>query len=129
MDRTQKADEQLAILASHLTSRRADILQAWRTSVDADSELTAPSSLPRTQFNDHIPELLNAFENRLHVLPRSESKASDQQRTEVAVSIVASAPTAVDRGSSAQHVDDAYRWSLVGEPLASGDERCRICFR
>ncbi len=128
MDRTQKADEQLAILASHLTSRRAVILQAWRTSVDADSELTAPSSLPRTQFNDHIPELLNAFENRLHVWPRSESEASEQQRTEVAASIVASGPTAVDRGSD-QHLDDAHRWSLVGEPLASGDERCRLCFR
>ena len=64
MDRTQKADEQLATLASHLTSRRAAILQAWRSSVDKDRELTAPSSLPRTQFNDHIPELLNAFEKR-----------------------------------------------------------------
>ena len=86
MDRTQKADEQLATLASHLSSRRVGILQAWRTSVDADLELTAPSSLPRTQFNDHIPELLNAFEKRLHVWPSSESTASEQQRTEEAAS-------------------------------------------
>ena len=86
MDRTQKTDEQLATLASHLTSRRAAILQAWRSSVDNDRELTAPSSLPRTQFNDHIPELLNAFEKRLHVWPRSESAASEQQRKEDAAS-------------------------------------------
>ena len=55
MDRTQKTDEQLAALASHLSTRRVAILQAWRKSVDGDPELTAPSSLPRTQFNDHIP--------------------------------------------------------------------------
>ncbi|MBA3482834.1 MAG: HAMP domain-containing histidine kinase [Pirellulales bacterium] len=86
MDRKQKADEQLATLSSHLTSRRAAILQSWRTSVDGDMELTAPASLPRTQFNDHIPELLNAFEKRLRVWPRSESAASEQQRTEDAAS-------------------------------------------
>ena len=82
MNRTQKAEEQLATLASHLSSRRAAILQCWRTSVDGDLELTAPSSLPRTQFNDHIPELLDAFEKRLHVWPRPESEKAEQQRTE-----------------------------------------------
>lgn len=82
MERAKKSDTQLAALASHLTSRRAAILQAWHSSVDGDSELTAPSSLPRTQFNDHIPELLNAFEKRLHVWPQAESAASEQQRKE-----------------------------------------------
>ena len=86
MDRNQKTDEQLAALASHLTSRRAAILRDWRSSVDNDRELTASSSLPRTQFNDHIPELLNAFERRLHVWPRSEGAASEQQRKEGAAS-------------------------------------------
>src|SRR4029450_7597467 len=86
MDRTQKADEQLATLASHLTSRRAAILEAWRSSVDKDRELTAPSALPRTQFNDHIPELLNAFEKRLHVWPRPEGSALEQQRKDEAAS-------------------------------------------
>jgi hypothetical protein len=67
MDRTQKTDEQLAALASHLATRRVAVLQAWRKSVDNDPELTAPSSLPRTQFNDHIPTLLDALQRRLHV--------------------------------------------------------------
>ena len=67
-------------------TRRAAILQAWRKSVDNDPELTAPSSLPRTQFNDHIPELLDAFEKRLHVWPRQESAASEEQRKEDAAS-------------------------------------------
>jgi len=86
MGRNPQTDEQLAALASYLTSRRAAILQAWRTAVDNDLELTAPSSLPRTQFNDHIPDLLNAFEKRLHSWPRSEGAASEQQRKENAAS-------------------------------------------
>ncbi len=86
MDRSQESDDQLTALAAYLTSRRTAILQAWRSSVDNDRELTAPSSLPRTQFNDHIPGLLDAFEQRLHVWPRSESAAAEQQRTEGAAS-------------------------------------------
>ena len=74
--------EQLAALASHLSTRRAAILQAWRNSVDGDPELSAPSSLPRTQFNDHIPQQLDAFERRLRVWPRPESAASEEQRKE-----------------------------------------------
>ncbi|QDU28051.1 hypothetical protein ETAA8_31430 [Anatilimnocola aggregata] len=73
MDRNQNTDVQLATLASHLTARRGGILSAWRSSVDNDRELTAPSSLPRTQFNDHIPEILNAFEKRLQVWPRTNA--------------------------------------------------------
>lgn len=82
MGRMQKADGQLAALASHLATRRPAILQAWRKSVDGDQELTAASSLPRTQFNDHIPELLDAFQSKLHVWPREESAASEEQRKE-----------------------------------------------
>lgn len=82
MDRTKKADDQLAELALHFTTRRSAILEAWRASVDEDPELTAPSSLPRLQFNDHIPELLKAFERRLQVWPRVEGESSERQRTE-----------------------------------------------
>ncbi len=86
MDRTQKSDAQLTALAKHLAGRRTEILLAWRTSVDNDRELTAASSLPRTQFNDHIPSLLDAFEKHLQVWPQTESEASEQQRTEDAAS-------------------------------------------
>jgi signal transduction histidine kinase len=84
MDRTQKADNQLAALASHLAARRPAILQAWRNAVKGDPELSAASSLPRTQFNDHIPDLLKAYERKLHVWPREESAASQEQRKEEA---------------------------------------------
>ncbi|MEO6445430.1 MAG: HAMP domain-containing sensor histidine kinase [Gemmatimonadaceae bacterium] len=80
MDRAQKTDEQLAALASHLSTRRAVILQAWRKAVDGDPELSAPSSLPPTQFYDHIPEQLDAFERRLRRWPRPESATAEEQR-------------------------------------------------
>ena len=79
MNRTQKADEQLAALAAHLSLRREAILQAWREAVDADRDLSAPSSLPRTQFNDHIPELLDAFEKSLQVCSHEERIATTKE--------------------------------------------------
>ncbi|HVF62954.1 MAG TPA: sensor histidine kinase [Casimicrobiaceae bacterium] len=65
MDRTRNAEQELAVLAAHLAQRQDAILLAWRKRVDADAELTAPSSLPRTQFNDHVPHLLDAFRRQL----------------------------------------------------------------
>ena len=82
MDRGLKTDEQLASLAAHLAARRTAILQAWRNRVDADPELTAPSSLPRTQFNDHVPELLDAFARTLHAWPTQDVADAEQQRKE-----------------------------------------------
>ncbi len=78
----QKNDEQLRALASHLNARRAAILQASREAVKADRELSAPSSLPRTQFNDHIPELLDSFEKSLHVCTSQERVATTEERKE-----------------------------------------------
>ena len=57
--------EQLSALALHLSSRREAILQRWRQAVEEDPRLTTPSNLSRTQFNDHIPEVLDAFERDL----------------------------------------------------------------
>jgi len=86
MDRNQKADEQLVALAAHLGERRDLILQAWRKCVEADPELTAPASLPRTQFNDHIPDLLDALEHTLREWPHRESGSSKVRRTANAAS-------------------------------------------
>jgi signal transduction histidine kinase len=82
MNRTQKTDEQLAALASHLSVRRSAILEAWREAVNADPELSAPSSLPRTQFNDHIPELLDAFEKSLRICTHQERIATTEEEKE-----------------------------------------------
>jgi signal transduction histidine kinase len=83
-DRNQTMADQLESLAAHLSERRGLILHAWRKAVDADPELSAPSSLPRTQFNDHVPEMLDAFERRLLAGLRRESAGSKEQRNEVA---------------------------------------------
>ena len=55
----------LAALARHLAGRRRAILANWQRSVESDPELSSSSSLSRTQFNDHIPQVLDAFERRL----------------------------------------------------------------
>ena len=69
-------------LAAHLSARRPAILQAWRESVQADPELTVVTALPRTQFNDHIPQVLDAFERKLRVWSGQESAAAQEQRRE-----------------------------------------------
>lgn len=63
---------ELIALADRLTDRRDAILQAWRASVIADSTLTTGASLPHTQLNDHIPAVLEGFENQLRA-PRVET--------------------------------------------------------
>ena len=78
----------LATLARHLAARRAVILANWQRSVEADPELTTFSSLSRAQFNDHVPQVLAAFERRLqardpietcrHHFARRECARADQ---------------------------------------------------
>ena len=52
--------------------------------MDADPRLTAAASLPRAQFNDHIPGLLEAFGERLRAGLERETAAaaSDQDQAE-----------------------------------------------
>src|SRR5665213_564453 len=66
---TPKTDAQLADLASYLEGRREAILETWRRAVNGDSGLTTGSSLPRTQFRDHVPQLLDALSRALRGLP------------------------------------------------------------
>ena len=55
----------LVALARHLGTRRRAILATWQRSIESDPELGSSTSLSRAQFNDHIPQLLDAFERRL----------------------------------------------------------------
>lgn len=63
---------ELVSLADRLSGRREAILQAWRDSVAADATLTSGASLPHTQLNDHIPAVLEGFEEQLRA-PRQEA--------------------------------------------------------
>jgi len=53
--------QQLKLLASHFTARRKAIIDRWRALVIADNRLSTPDSLSRSQFVDHMPEILDAL--------------------------------------------------------------------
>lgn len=55
----------LADLAAFLRTRREETLQTWRKAVRADRTLRTAHALPRKQLDDHVPELLKAYEVRL----------------------------------------------------------------
>lgn len=74
-----QSQEQLAALATHLKARRAAVLEAWRALVDNDPDLTTGSALSRTQFNDHIPDILDSFARRLRAWPDETSISVQEQ--------------------------------------------------
>jgi signal transduction histidine kinase len=75
-----KAD--LAALAQHLAARRGQILRNWQRSVERDPELTSASGLSRSQFTDHIPQVLDAFERRLQAQdPVEKEVAFEDQKS------------------------------------------------
>jgi signal transduction histidine kinase len=74
----------LAALARHLAARRGAVLRNWQRSVEADPELTTPSALPRTQMNDHIPQVLDAFERRLQARDPIEKEVAVEDQKSVA---------------------------------------------
>ncbi|HEX2861901.1 MAG TPA: HAMP domain-containing sensor histidine kinase [Lacunisphaera sp.] len=80
---TQTKSEQLVGLSEYLAAQRDSILAAWRKASDADPEQTTVRSLTRGQFNDHIPEVLDAFEHRLRSRPGGrEARAADRDEKE-----------------------------------------------
>ena len=66
---------QLEELASHLAARREIVLEAWRLYSQGDPAQSVASSLTRSQFNDHIPEVLTALEDALRSRPGSPEAA------------------------------------------------------
>lgn len=70
---------QLNVLTEHLATRRKAILQAWRNAIAADPQLTTARALSRGQLNDHIPQVLDAFERKLRSRPGGkEAQAADR---------------------------------------------------
>lgn len=66
----------LVALADHLHDRREELLHAWHTSVETDPDITTVSTLARTQFIDHIPRILDAFEQQLRAHDTEEAAAA-----------------------------------------------------
>jgi signal transduction histidine kinase len=82
----QSQREELDRLATHLASRRRTIVQRWCDVVKADPRLAKAAALPRSQFEDHVPMLLEDFEHclRTHLDPdarqRSDAAKHGEQR-------------------------------------------------
>jgi signal transduction histidine kinase len=68
---TQTKSEQLNALSDYLGTQREAILRAWRNAAEKDPKQTTVRALSRGQFNDHIPQVLNAFERKLRSRPGS----------------------------------------------------------
>ena len=77
-------DEELNAVAAHLRERRPAILDAWRVAADLDPQLTTSNSLPRSQFNDHIPDVLDVFERRLQAWPEDPQRLDAEQKKDAA---------------------------------------------
>jgi signal transduction histidine kinase len=85
MQRTTIIDRELTALANALADRRDALLKAWDDKVAADPELTTASSLPRIQFHDHIPDILDAYQQRLRTWPGADSDHARAERKQDAV--------------------------------------------
>ena len=57
---------ELRALAAHLHAQRTRILEEWSRAAQLDPKITAVTTLSRAQFYDHIPNMLDALERRLH---------------------------------------------------------------
>jgi signal transduction histidine kinase len=67
---------QLNIFCDYLSARRNAILAIWRKQSDIDPRQTTARSLTRAQFNDHVPDLLDAFERKLRSRPGGVAAAN-----------------------------------------------------
>jgi hypothetical protein len=85
MNTTLQDWTELGELARHLKDRRGAILQSWRLAAQADPKLTTVSVLSRSQFYDHIPDVLDAYAHRLEARNVAErSEATIEQRASAA---------------------------------------------
>lgn len=80
MASSSEVEADLAALADHLAAHREPILTSMRKAVSEDPRLAVAAKLPRAQFQDHLPQLLGAFEARLRArTQREELKAADRE--------------------------------------------------
>lgn len=66
----------LLALAAHVTERRDAIMRTWRKAVIRDPQITTGDALPRSQLNDHLPQILTGFVARLEAMARGTPPAA-----------------------------------------------------
>lgn len=74
---------QMAGLAAHLRNKRKLILNRWRTATEEVPRNTIASTLTRFQFNDHIPEVLDAYNRVLLAWPAVPSVGAQLDEKEL----------------------------------------------
>jgi hypothetical protein len=84
MNNDQQINEQIGTLADHLLVRRNSILKNWRHAVDEDPAVTSASTLARKEFYDHIPAVLDTFDQMLRARYLSEKAEAAQEKKEQA---------------------------------------------
>ena len=84
MESDQDLNAQLWALADHLLERRHGILETWRHAVDNDPAFTSASTLARNEFYDHIPAVLDAFDQLLRARDLSEKADAAEEEKEKA---------------------------------------------
>ncbi|HEY0787889.1 MAG TPA: HAMP domain-containing sensor histidine kinase [Thermoanaerobaculia bacterium] len=80
MTKTNPAKKQLRDLAAALRERRDAILSAWRAAGEEEPGRSIAPSLSRTQFNDHIPAVLDCLGHTLEGMPDEESDENEANR-------------------------------------------------
>ena len=74
------APAEFAHIAAHLHARRDAILARWRLAVDNDPKVSAVASLARTQFIDHVPRILDAFEHALRARDAGDERVAQTEQ-------------------------------------------------
>lgn len=78
--------QQFSALSDLFATRREAILLAWRQADRADPDQTTGRALTLKQFLDHIPQMLDAFEDRLRARPGgSEAEAANAEKRDEGV--------------------------------------------
>lgn len=76
----EEIQRSLQQLAAHLSRHREEILDAWRDSVQNDSKLQDVSQWTRACFRDHIPFVLDIFQNKLASWPAENTPRQEAQQ-------------------------------------------------
>jgi signal transduction histidine kinase len=74
----------LDTFSDHIAARRDAILRLWWKLSSSDPQQTTKHSLTRAQFNDHVPQVLDAFERTLRARPggREAKRAENATKQE-----------------------------------------------
>jgi signal transduction histidine kinase len=69
-----------ARIAARLSKQRESILARWRIAVEGDPKVRAVASLAHSQFVDHIPRILDAFERALRARYAGDERVAQSEQ-------------------------------------------------